>query len=150
MLTHPTIREVSRAFRICETLLTETHTVDDRKFAINTIIDSVIFMHDSLQEAAAEAEEMAQEASNRERELAESLARRKQHIARLRRNVEAKRATRSAPKQGMINKPGLPPSSLTIHLPEFIPRTGKLIGRVEKKKSSKMTVRKKFTMFWHG
>lgn len=120
MLAHPTIREVSRAFRICETLLTETHTVDDRNFAINTIINSVIFMHDSLQEAAAEAAEMVREANNRERELAESYARKKQRIARLSRNVKAKRAAQVAPRQGIIkkNRPDIflaQPSSARIH-----------------------------------
>lgn len=149
MPAHPTIREVSRAFRICETLLTETHTADDRNFAINTIINSVIFMHDSLQEAAAEAAEMVREANNRERELAESYARRKQHIARLNRNVKAKRAAQVAPRQGMVNKTGLLSSSLTIHLLESIPRMGRLIGRVEKKKPSEMTVGKHFTIFRH-
>lgn len=149
MLAHPTIREVSRAFRICETLLTETHTVDDRNFAINTIINSVIFMHDSLQEAAAEAAEMVREANNRERELAESYARKKQRIARLSRNIKAKRAAQVAPRQGMIKKTGLLFSSLIIYLLESIPRMGRLIGRAEKKKPSEMTVGKHFTIFWH-
>lgn len=101
---HPSITEVSRSFRILETLLTKNRSLNEMKFAINTIVNSSKYMHDTLQEIAGEVEKSTQEGRNRERDLAASNARREMRIKHLKQIVEAKRAAQEVSEQGINNR----------------------------------------------
>lgn len=104
MPSHPTIIDVSRSFRILSTLPTKNRSLDEMKFAINTIVNSSKYMHDILHGIAAEVEKSAQEGRKRECDLAASNARKEMRIERLRQIVQAKRAAQGVFEQGMHHR----------------------------------------------